>query len=58
MRAAFDAFPAADELQARKALEGAKVIGFSESLHINKALSVLCGFPKKLDEWERAHPAG
>ncbi|HEY2663053.1 MAG TPA: hypothetical protein VGI47_01840 [Candidatus Binataceae bacterium] len=58
IRAAFNALPPADEMEARKSLEAAKVIGFSESLQINKALSVVRGFLKKLDEWEREHQAG
>jgi hypothetical protein len=55
--AAFNAFPAADEMEARKALEAAQIIGFSESLQINKALSIVREFLKKLDEWERQHRA-
>ena len=34
------------------------IIGFSENLEINKALSVVRGFLKKLDEWERKHQVG
>jgi hypothetical protein len=58
IRAAFNAFPPAEEKEARKALEAAKIIGFSESLQINKALSVVRAFLKKLDEWEREHELG
>jgi hypothetical protein len=52
IRAAFNDFPPTDEMEARKALEAARIIGFSESLQINKALSVVREFLKKLDEWE------
>jgi hypothetical protein len=58
IRAAFNAFPAADEVEARKELEAAKIVGFSESLQINKALSVVRAFLNKLDEWERDRQAG
>ena len=58
IRAAFNAFPAADEVEARKELEATKIIGFSESLQINKAFSVVRAFLKKLDECEREHQAG
>lgn len=57
MRAAFKAFSPADEMEARKTLESANVIGFSESLKINSALSVVRAFLEKLDEWERQHNA-
>jgi len=53
MRAAFRAFPASDEMDARKELEAARIVGFSESLEINKALSVVRAFLGKLDELER-----
>ena len=58
MRVAFKTFSSADEMQARKALESAKVIGFSESLKINSALSVVRAFLDKLEEWERQHKPG
>jgi hypothetical protein len=52
-----NAFPESDGVEARKELEAGKIIGFSESLQINKALSVVRAFLKKLDEWEREHQA-
>ena len=55
IRAAFNAFPPAEEIETRKALEAANIIGFSESLQIKKALSVVRAFLKKLDEWDREH---
>jgi hypothetical protein len=58
IRAAFKAFSPSDEKEARKDLEAAKIIGFSENLQINKALSVVREFLEKLDEWEREHEAG
>jgi len=55
MRSAFKAFPVRDETEARKELEAARIIGFSESLEINKAFSVVRAFLGKLDELEREH---
>ena len=57
MRAAFRALTAGDEMEARKALEAEDIIGFSESLQINSALSVVRRFLAKLDEWERQQKA-
>ena len=55
IRAAFKAFPSTDEMEARKALQAAKIIGFSENLQIDKAFSVVRAFLERLDEWEREH---
>lgn len=55
IRTAFKAFPANDEKEARKSFETNGIIGFSESLEINKALSVVRTFLEKLDLWEREH---
>jgi hypothetical protein len=57
MREAFKAFCEAEEIEARKALQVAKVIGFSESLQINSALSVVRKFLEKLEVWERQRQA-
>jgi hypothetical protein len=50
MRAAFRAFGSADELEARKALQAANVIGFSENLQLNSAFRVVRAFLEKLDQ--------
>ena len=55
MIAAFKVFPATEEEQARKVLEAARILGFSESLEVRKAFSVLRAFLEKLEEWEREH---
>lgn len=57
LRAAFKAFSPADEIETRKALMGAKMIGFSENLQINSAFSVVRTFLEKLDELELKHAA-
>lgn len=57
IRAAFQALSPADEIEARKALLAAKLIGFSENLKVNSAFSVVRAFLEKLDEWEREHEA-
>jgi hypothetical protein len=56
MRTAFRALTPADDVEAREALLDAKVIGFSENLQINSALTVVRAFLKKLDEWEQQTP--
>src|SRR5262249_3328471 len=53
MRTAFKALTPADDVKARKALLDAKVIGFSEDLQINSALTVVRAFMKKLDDWDQ-----
>jgi len=55
MCAAFAAFDRTDEIQARKELEAAHVIGFSENLQVNSAFSVVRAFFEKLSRWEQEH---
>jgi hypothetical protein len=53
LRAAFGALSPADDAKAREALVTEKIIGFSENLKINSAVSVVRAFLEKLGEWER-----
>ena len=41
MRAAFEAFSSPGESEARKVLEAANIVGFSENLEIGRAFSVV-----------------